>query len=103
MISEHIVKTEDVCGGKARIRDRRIRVQDVAYYSEWCGWTPDRIASELDLTLAQVHAALSYYFDNIAEIREDMRQAERLSQELASKTPSKLAEKLASRSEPKIA
>ena len=32
-----------------------------------------------------------------------MRQAERLSKELASQTTSKLAEKLASRSEPKIA
>ena len=103
MITEHIVKTADVCGGKARIRDRRVRVKDIAYYSEWCHWAPDRIAYELDLNLAQVHAALSYYFDNIAEIREDMRQAERLSKELASQTTSKLAEKLASRSEPKIA
>ncbi len=95
MVTEHIVKSEDTCGGKARIRDRRVRVQDIAYYSEWCSWTPDRIATELDLTLAQVHAALSYYFDNIVEIREEMRQAEQLSLELFSQTASKLNDKLA--------
>lgn len=102
-MSEHIVRTEGVCGGKPRIRDRRIRVQDVAYYSEWCDWTPDQIATELKLTLAQVHAALSYYFDNIDEIRQDIRDGNALSEKLANQIPSKVAEKLSSRSEHKIA
>jgi uncharacterized protein (DUF433 family) len=102
-MSDHIVKTEGVCGGKPRIRDRRVRVQDVAYYSEWCDWTPDQIAAELELTLAQVHAALSYYFDNIDEIRQDVRRGDAIREQLASQTPSKVADKLSQRAVPKIA
>ena len=89
-MSGHIVRTEGICGGKPRIRNHRIRVQDIAYYSERCGWTPGRIATELDLTLGQVHAALSYYFDNIDEIRQDMRRSAELVERLASTMPSRV-------------
>lgn len=97
MLSEYIVKTPGTCGGKPRLKGHRIRVQDVAYYSEWCGWTPDQIAEALELTLAQVHAALTYYFENIEEIRDHMRQADELYEEMKRKTPSKLAQALAGR------
>lgn len=93
-MSGHIVRTEGICGGKPRIRGRRVRVQDIAYYSERCGWTPDRIATELELTLGQVHAALSYYFDNIDEIRQDMRRSTELREHLASTTPSRVLHRL---------
>lgn len=89
-MSGHIVRTEGICGGKPRIRDHRVRVQDIAYYSERCGWTPDRIATELELTLGQVHAALSYYFDNIDEIRRDIRKGRDLREQLARQASSKV-------------
>ena len=72
----------------------RIRVQDIAYYSEWCGWTPDRIADNLDLSLAKVHAALVYYFENMDEIREHMQNDIDLAQEMKQSIPSKLARKI---------
>jgi hypothetical protein len=51
-------------------------VQDVYFDAEVRGKTPDEIAASLPhISLAQIHAALSYYFDHrdeiLAEIRED--------------------------------
>jgi hypothetical protein len=51
-------------------------VQDIYVDAEVHGKTPDEIAASLPhLSLAQIHAALSYYFDHrdeiLAEIRED--------------------------------
>ncbi|NER39151.1 MAG: DUF433 domain-containing protein [Oscillatoria sp. SIO1A7] len=63
-----IVQTPGVCGGRSRIAGRRLSVQQVAVlYKE--GLSPEEIAEEFDsLTLAQVHAALAYYYANTAEI-----------------------------------
>ena len=61
---------------RACIAGTRVRVQDVYALAEIQGLTPDEITGSLpQLTLAKVHAALAYYFDNrdaiLAEIRED--------------------------------
>lgn len=72
----------------------RIRVQDIVYYSEWCGWSPDRIATNFDLSLAQVHAALLYYFENMEEIRQHFREAEALYEEMKKRYPSRLDGKI---------
>jgi uncharacterized protein (DUF433 family) len=69
-----ITKTEGVCGGKACIAGHRIRVLDVVVWHEHQGMTPDEIVSHFpSITLADVHAALAYYFDHLDEIREEMR------------------------------
>lgn len=94
MLSEYIVKTPGTCGGKPRLKDRRVRVQDISCYSEWWGWSADRIASELDISLAQVHAALAYYFDNIEEIRIDIKTELETYERAKAANPSKLTEKL---------
>jgi len=94
MTPEYIVKTPDVCGGKARLDGHRIRVQDIACHSEWWGWSPDRIASEFNISLSQVHAALAYYFDNIEEIRDEMQRELERYQEAKASSPSLLTEKL---------
>lgn len=93
-MNQYIVKDEKVCGGRACIQGRRIRVQDIACYSEWWGWTPDRIASELELTLAQVHTALAYYFDHLDEIREEIKAELSTYQKGKESAPSKLSLKL---------
>ena len=90
MFSKYIEQTPGSGGTQPRVKGHRIRVQDIAHYSERCGWSPDRIASEFNLSLAQVHAALAYYFENIEEIREHMREAERLFQEMKTNNPSLL-------------
>jgi uncharacterized protein (DUF433 family) len=56
---EYIEKHPEVCGGKACVIGRRIRVQDVAYHSAWCGWSADQIAEEFDLSLSQVLRLIS--------------------------------------------
>ena len=60
---------------RACIAGTRVRVQDVYALSEIQGKTPDEIVRELPhLTLAQVHAALSYYFDHREAIVQEMRE-----------------------------
>ena len=60
---EHIVSTPGVRGGKPRIDGHRITVSDVAI-CERKGWNTERIAVEFELTLGQIYAALSYYYDH---------------------------------------
>ena len=69
--TEHIVSTPGVCGGKPRIADSRIRVQDIVVWHEAWGLSPEEIVTDFpQLTLAQVHAALAYYHDHRDEIRQ---------------------------------
>lgn len=76
VIHEHIVSTSDVCGGKARIRDTRIRVQDIFVWHEVREKSPEQIVAEFpQLTLADVHASLAYYFDNQDAITAEMKAA----------------------------
>lgn len=82
MLSDYVVKTPEICGGKACVKGHRIRVQDIATMSEFGGRTPDEIAGAYGLTLAQVHAALAYYFENIEEIREEIRRGEQIVEQL---------------------
>lgn len=94
MLSEYISKDPDVCGGRACLKGRRVRVQDIACYSEWWGWSPDRIATELELSLTEVHLALAYYFENLEEIREEISHEIEAHQSGKKKATSKLAAKL---------
>lgn len=92
---EHIVKRPGVCGGKACIAGRRIRVMDVVALHEQRGYSPDQIVETFqDITLADVHAALAYYFDNRAEIEADFKHDVEIAEALRQKFPSKLEEKL---------
>ena len=61
---KHIETTPGVCGGQPRIAGHRIRVQDVVLWIEQ-GQSPDEIVSSFaQLSLADVHAALAYYYDH---------------------------------------
>lgn len=64
-----IVKTPDTCGGRPRIASRRLSVQQIAVLHTREKLTPEKIKEEYDgLTLAEVHAALAYYYANTEEI-----------------------------------
>jgi uncharacterized protein (DUF433 family) len=93
-IDEHIEITPGVAGGKPRIVGRRIKVQDIAIWHERIGLSVDEIATEHDLSLADIHAALSYYFDHREQIDRDIAEGDAFVEELKRRTPSKLAEKL---------
>jgi uncharacterized protein (DUF433 family) len=98
VISEHIQITPGVCGGKPRIAGHRIRVQDIVIWYEHLRMAPDEIVyHHPSITLADIHAALAYYYDHLDEIRQDIRQGEAFAQQLASQTPSILQRKLQER------
>jgi uncharacterized protein (DUF433 family) len=60
---------------RAYITGTRIRVQDIYALSELQGLDAGRIVEQLpQLSLGQVHAALSYYFDHRDEIMDEIRQ-----------------------------
>lgn len=64
----HIVKEPGYCGGKAAVDSTRVRVADVVYLHKR-GSIPEQILVQYpDLSLAQVHAALAYYYDHREEI-----------------------------------
>ncbi|MCI0637703.1 MAG: DUF433 domain-containing protein [Gemmataceae bacterium] len=92
---QHIEKTPGVCGGRARIAGHRIRVSDIVVWHEKRGYCPDEIVEMFPgITLADVYAALTYYFDNRQEIEDDWRQAEeaatRAEADNSSKIPTEL-------------
>ncbi|MBI4558924.1 MAG: DUF433 domain-containing protein [Candidatus Hydrogenedentes bacterium] len=59
--------------------------------------SPDKIVSaHPGITLADVHAALAYYFDHTDEIRQFMRDDDTFAESLRGETPSKLIRKLVS-------
>jgi uncharacterized protein (DUF433 family) len=94
---EHIEVTLGVAGGKARIAGCRITVQNIVVWHERMGKSADEIAAEYDLTLADVYAALAYYFDHRSEIDESIREGDSFAEALSRRTPSKLRGKLAAR------
>ena len=93
--NERIVKTPEVCGGRARIAGHRVRVQDIVIWHEHQGMTPDEIISHIPaITLADVHTALAYYFDHVQEIQEEMRADRAYAEEFRRNHPSMLDAKL---------
>ena len=72
-VGGHIEVSPGVAGGKPRIAGRRIKVQHVAVWHERMGLKPDQIAEEYGLELADVHAALAYYFDHRETIDNNIR------------------------------
>lgn len=68
-----IVATEDVLGGKPRLEGRRISVLQVAELVLDHGEDPATVSDQLDISLAEVHEALAYYYDNLDEM-ETYRQ-----------------------------
>lgn len=65
-----IVRTEDVLGGDPRIEESRIGVYHVYQRYVEADDSPEAIATSLDISVADVHAALAYAFSNPDEIRE---------------------------------
>ena len=55
-------------GASRDIAGHRITVQDIVVWHERMGRDADQIAAEYDLTLADVYAALAYYFTHRQEI-----------------------------------
>jgi uncharacterized protein (DUF433 family) len=95
LVIEHITKIPGVCGGKACIVGHRIRVVDVVVWYELRGYSPEEIVAMFPgINLADVHAALAYYFDNRQEIEEEFRKGDQLAEQLKIHHPPKVQENL---------
>jgi uncharacterized protein (DUF433 family) len=65
-------------------------VEHIVIWHEWLGLTADEIAEEYDLTLAEIYAALAYYFDHRDEIDRDLQEGQALVDAAIRQNPSKL-------------
>lgn len=98
LISKHIEITPGVCGGKPRIAGHRIRVQDIVIWHERMGQSADEIVTRFpQITLADVHAALTYYFDHPEEINAEIQQGRELAEQMKAQSRSRLQAKLDAR------
>ena len=93
--SQHISKTPNVCGGRACIAGHRIRVMDIVVLHEMRGLSAAEIAHQYPgITVAQVHAALAYYFDHHDEIQADFRNDEHWAKFAQANYPSLIKDRL---------
>jgi uncharacterized protein (DUF433 family) len=90
-----IVSTAGTCGGRPRIDGHRITVENVAIWHERMGMSPDEIVSSYpSITLADVHAALAYYYENREQIDASIREGERFIEEMKAKSPPSLLQQM---------
>jgi uncharacterized protein (DUF433 family) len=70
----HIVRDEL---GVARLDDTNIKVIEIALDHLAYGWSADAIHEQFPhLSLAQIHAALSYFYDHQEEFEREIRERE---------------------------
>jgi len=93
-LDQLIAVTPGVCGGKPRIAGRRVTVQNIAIWHERMGLSVDQIAADYHLTLAEVHAALAYYFSHRDEIEQSIRDGQTLVDAMREAAPSLVALRL---------
>lgn len=78
----YIVSTPGTCGGKPRVEGTRIRVQDIAIWTEQ-GQSADEIVAEFpQLSLSSVYSALAYYHDHREEIERQIKEGEELAEQM---------------------
>ncbi len=71
----HITSDPQICGGNAIINGTRFPVRSVVTYVLQHGFTPEELVGRFPhLTLAQVHDALAYYYDNREEIEKEIAE-----------------------------
>src|SRR3954468_19643563 len=88
VVTEYIGVRPGYCGGYPHILGHRIKVKHVAVWYERMGMTPTEIVANYPtITLAQVHAALAYYYDHRDEIQAEMEEERRFVEELRAGQP----------------
>ena len=74
---EHI----EIKNGSPRIAGKGVKVENIAILAVMHHWSVEKIAEELELTPAQIHAALSYYYDHRDEIDQSIREGDELARQ----------------------
>lgn len=60
--------------GRPCIRDTGIRVTDIVMANLYHGRSPSDIASDYELDIAKVYAALAYYYEHKTDLDSDIRK-----------------------------
>jgi uncharacterized protein (DUF433 family) len=94
ILDRHIVIDPDICHGKPHLAGHRIRVQDIAVWHERLGMSVAEICADYELSLAEVYAALAYYFDYKAVIDQEIAADQAYFEAFKKDNPSLLQEKL---------
>lgn len=85
---DRITISPNIRFGKPCIAGRRISVSDIAVWTQRQGRSVDEICEDFQLTSADVHAALAYYFEHRQEIDADLERQRQLDEEFARTHPS---------------
>ena len=76
-----------ICNGSPVIKGTRIRIVDIAIEYEYLNHTPDEIISaHPHLKLEQIHDALSYYYENRAQLDQKIQEDKQFIQKLTKAT-----------------
>ena len=89
-IDNRIVTDQGILGGQPHIAQRRIRVKDIVQWYDLLKMDADEIAAAYDLELADIFAALAYYYHNRVALQETWEKEELLVAELRKNIPSKI-------------
>ncbi len=88
----HIVRTADTCAGLPRIDGTRITVNQIVREVVRLRRTAEEVLmAHPHLTLAQIHAALAFYFDNRAEVEASLREGDITEATLRAQFPLRLS------------
>jgi putative addiction module component (TIGR02574 family) len=90
----HIEQTPGVRGGRPRVAGRRITVDDIVVMHRRLGQPVEEIVAKYDLSFADVHAAIAYYYDHQAEVDRRIAADDAFADAFKRDNPSKLHEKL---------
>ncbi len=74
---KHISKKEGVQGGRAIIAGTRIPVSDIVHYYKMGKDVHEILEYFPHLSLAEIHDALAYYYDNQSEINKEIEEYQR--------------------------
>lgn len=70
----YIVKNPEICGGSPTISGTRISVRLIASRVKCGDASEDILRDYPHLTLAQIHDAISYYFDHKEELEKELQE-----------------------------
>ena len=90
-LSSKIESTPGLVWGQPHLAGTRFTVKQIAVWHEFMGLGADQIATEYGLSLADIYAALSYFFDYQIGITEATQAEEDLVNQIKKRFPSKLA------------
>jgi uncharacterized protein (DUF433 family) len=89
--NHRIESAAGIAGGKPRVAGHRIIVQDIVIWHEWQGRTADEIAAEHGLELADIYAALTYYYEHQLQIDRSIGERDSFVAALCAAIPSKIS------------